>query len=62
MSRDHALRQHLLNLLRGGGAYLDFEAAIKDLLVELRGAKRGYLLHTAPGGSWNTCASLSGTS
>ena len=37
---EHAsLREHLLYLLRGGGAHLDFEKAIAGLPPELRGAK-----------------------
>lgn len=36
---DKALRQHLLYLLRGGGAHLDFEKTIADLPANLRGAK-----------------------
>lgn len=39
MSDDKASRQHLLYLLRGGGAHLDFEAAIAGLPVKLRGVK-----------------------
>jgi hypothetical protein len=40
MAKDQsaALREHLLYLLRGGGAHLDFEKAIADLPPELRGA------------------------
>ncbi|HLI33535.1 MAG TPA: DinB family protein [Terriglobia bacterium] len=34
-----ALRDHLLYLLGGGGAHLDFEKAISGLPPELRGAK-----------------------
>src|SRR5205807_6373196 len=41
-----ALRDHLLYLLRGGGAHLDFEAAIADLPVNLRGAKPAGIPHT----------------
>ena len=36
---DEALREHLLYLLRGGGAHLDFEEAIADLPANLRGTK-----------------------
>ena len=36
---DKAVRQHLLYLLRGGGAHLDFEKAIGDLPANRRGAK-----------------------
>ena len=36
---DKALREHLLYLLRGGGAHLDFEKAIADLPANLCGAK-----------------------
>jgi len=39
MSNDRALREHVVNLLKGGSAHLDFDAAIKDLPRELRGAK-----------------------
>ncbi len=46
MDRDQSLREHLLYLLRGGGAHLDFEAAIADLPVELRGAKVAGVPHT----------------
>ena len=46
MDRDQALREHLLYLLRGGGAHLDFEAAVADLPVPLRGAKPPGVPHT----------------
>ncbi len=46
MNRDQSLREHLLYLLRGGGAHLDFEAAIADLPAELRGAKVAGVPHT----------------
>ena len=36
---DKSLREHLLYLLRGGGAHLDFDKAIAGLPAELRGAK-----------------------
>lgn len=34
-----ALRQHLLSLLKGGNAHTDFEAAVKDLPVGVRGTR-----------------------
>lgn len=46
MSHDGALREHLLYLLRGGGAHLDFDAAVAGLPVELRGAKADAVPHT----------------
>jgi hypothetical protein len=46
MSHDQALRDHLLYLLRGGGAHLHFDAAIADLPANLRGAKAGDVPHT----------------
>jgi hypothetical protein len=46
MNQDQALREHLLYLLRGGGAHLDFEAAIADLPPELRGARPPGVPHT----------------
>jgi len=41
-----ALREHLLYLLRGGGAHLDFNAAIADLPPGLRGGKVPAVPHT----------------
>jgi hypothetical protein len=46
MTYDRALRDHLLYLLRGGGAHLDFDAAIADLPPKLRGGKPAGLPHT----------------
>ena len=43
---DKALREHILYLLGGGGAHLDFEAAIAELPAELRGAKPDGARHT----------------
>lgn len=37
--REASLREHLLNLLTGSHAHADFEAAIKNLPVELRGRR-----------------------
>ncbi len=39
MASAESLREHLLELLGGGHAHLDFEKAIAGLPVELRGAK-----------------------
>jgi hypothetical protein len=36
---DESLRQHLLSLLKGGGAHATFDAAVKDLPAELRGKR-----------------------
>jgi hypothetical protein len=41
-----ALRDHLLYLLRSGGAHLDFEKAIADLPAQLRGVKPAGLPHS----------------
>jgi hypothetical protein len=41
-----SLREHLLYLLRGGGAHLDFEKAIAGLPAELRGARPAGVPHT----------------
>jgi DinB superfamily len=38
-ANDRALRDHVLYLLRGGGAHVDFEKAIAGLAPEHRGAK-----------------------
>jgi hypothetical protein len=41
MTKDHeqSLRQHLLELLRGGSAHATFDDAVKNLPAKLRGAK-----------------------
>jgi len=41
-----AIRQHLLELLDGGHAHPDFEAAIADLPADVRGVKPPGLPHT----------------
>jgi uncharacterized damage-inducible protein DinB len=46
MNTDKALRDHLLYLLRGGGAHLDFESAIAGLPAKLRGARPAGVPHT----------------
>jgi uncharacterized damage-inducible protein DinB len=46
MNQDQALRDHLLYLLRGGGAHLDFNSAIGKLPAKLRGAKPKGIPHT----------------
>ncbi len=39
MESDRALREHLLYLLNGGGAHLNFEAAVKGIPAGLRGER-----------------------
>jgi len=39
VSQDRALRDHLLYLLRGGGAHAPFDQVIADLPAELRGVR-----------------------
>jgi hypothetical protein len=46
MNDELALREHLIELLTGGHAHLDFEKAIAGLPVELRGARPPGLPHT----------------
>jgi hypothetical protein len=46
MNHDKALREHLLYLLRGGGAHLHFDAAIADLPAKFRGVKAAGVPHT----------------
>jgi hypothetical protein len=46
MTDQTGLREHLLDLLGGGHAHLDFERAIADLPADLRGARPAGLLHT----------------
>lgn len=45
--RDASLRQHLHDLLTGSNAHADFEAAIKDFPVELRGGRPKGVDHSA---------------
>jgi hypothetical protein len=46
MNQDQSLRDHLLELLRGGHGHATFDQAIKDLPANLRGAKAPGLPHT----------------
>jgi hypothetical protein len=46
MDTDRTLREHLVYLLKGGGAHLTFDSAIADLPVELRGVKPPHVPHT----------------
>lgn len=46
MPQDQPLRDHLLELLRGGHAHLKLDKALADLPPELRGAKSPGLPHT----------------
>jgi hypothetical protein len=46
MTQDQSLRDHLLELLRGGHGHATFDKAIKDLPPNLRGAKAPGLAHT----------------
>jgi uncharacterized damage-inducible protein DinB len=47
MARDKALREHLLALLKGGEAHVDFEAAIKGMPPGLRGVRPAEGVHSA---------------
>ncbi len=47
MNTDRALREHVLYLLGGGGAHLDFDRAIADLPEKLRGVRPAALPHSA---------------
>lgn len=44
--KDKALREHLLYLLGGGGAHVDFESAVKDVPPEFRGKKPQNAAHS----------------
>jgi hypothetical protein len=46
MDQDRRLRDHLLNLLAGKGAHVDFEKTVAGLPPDLRGAKASGLPHT----------------
>lgn len=45
--KDWALREHLLYLLRGGGAHADFDTAVARFPAALRGVKPPGLPHSA---------------
>jgi len=47
MNQDQQLREHLLYLLGGGGAHVDFEAVVKDFPVEKAHQKIEQLPYTA---------------
>ncbi len=47
MPDDRALREHLLYLLRGGGAHVDFGAAVEGFPAALRGRRAPGVPHTA---------------
>ena len=44
---DKALRDHVLHLLRGGGAHVAFEKAVADFPIQLCSAKLAGVPHTA---------------
>src|SRR5258708_3808758 len=46
-AKDRALREHLLYLLRGGGAHVDFDNALARFPVALRGVQPSGLPHSA---------------
>ena len=46
MNNDQALREHLLYLLGGGGAHVDFESVIADFPVELVNRKVEHIPYT----------------
>ena len=47
MDKDKALREHLLYVMRGGGAHIDFESVIKDFPVETANERIEHLPYTA---------------
>lgn len=47
MEQERALREHLLYLLGGGGAHIDFEGVVKDFPVESMSRKLEHLPYTA---------------
>jgi hypothetical protein len=46
VDKDKALREHLIYLLGGGGAHVDFESAVKDVPADLRGKKPKNAAHS----------------
>ena len=47
MENDTALREHVVNLLKGGGAHASFDEAVKDMPVGLRGKRPQRAEHSA---------------
>lgn len=47
MISDQELREHLLYLLGGGGAHIDFESVVKDFPIELINQKVEHVPYTA---------------
>jgi len=47
INKDTSLREHLLYLLKGGGAHLSFDDAVKRFPPQLRGVKPAGAPHTA---------------
>jgi hypothetical protein len=47
MNNDQSLREHLLYMLRGGGAHVDFESVVKDFPVGSAHQKIEHLPYTA---------------
>ena len=47
MKHDQALREHLLNLLIGDGAHVNFEVTVNDLPANLRGKRPNGAQHSA---------------
>jgi hypothetical protein len=47
VDRDKGLRQHLIDLLRGGNAHVKFDDVIANFPAELRGQKAANLPHSA---------------
>lgn len=47
MAESDALRQHLLDLLRGGNAHADFDTVMADFPSRMRGVKPPAAAHTA---------------
>lgn len=47
MDTDKALREHLLYVLRGGGAHADFDSVVEDFPVELINQKAANIPYTA---------------
>jgi uncharacterized damage-inducible protein DinB len=46
MTNNKSLREHLISLLKDGGAHVTFDAAIKDLPSDLRGKRPADELHS----------------
>jgi len=55
MKKQKSLPEHLVELLNGGHAHVDFDGAVKNWPANLQGMRPEGAAHS-PGKCWSTCA------